>query len=206
MKANKISRKTAALALALADPSVRSEGQRLLLLVPGSLAKIAAQAGCKSKQSVLNWRTGERKPNAPERAKLSLTLGIPVRTWALRPGTATAPDAPDAAVAAGGGLVDMPAPPANTLEHCLALLRVISNERSQPGLLASERVKLADAEARILALRHRLEGERELEDPQRLFRHPPFARFRTALLAALKSHPLADAEVRAELARIGDTQ
>lgn len=76
---------------------VKSEGQRLLMELPGSLATIAEEMGAKSPQVVHNWRNGYKVPNAAARAALQDVFGIPTRAWAigpLRPGGALPPAPP----------------------------------------------------------------------------------------------------------------
>lgn len=178
-------------------PVMRSEGQRMLLHVTGSLKAIADAAGCKSPQSVYDWRTGRKAPGPEARAKMFAAFGIPVRTWSMRPGgessTSTALAVDDASTS-----TDAPVP--TTLEHCMQLLRVISLERRQPDLLASERVKLAQAEAQILALRHRLECEAQLSEDRFVREHPAWARMKRVLVKALVAHPAAAQAVADALA------
>ena len=62
----------------------RSEGQRLLAAVPGSLAKLGAAAGV-SRQLVSYWKRGEKLPTPANRAKLQKAFGIDPAAWDRRP-------------------------------------------------------------------------------------------------------------------------
>jgi transcriptional regulator with XRE-family HTH domain len=162
----------------------------MFLHVTGSLAAIAKAISVKSPQSIADWRNGTKTPSPDYRAAIEGAFGIPARAWSLRAGTAA--DAPpgDAEPA------DPSAPPPSTLEDCLALLATIRRDRQQAGLMASERVKLADAEARILALRARLESATELSEDRYVRDHPSWRRLEDAIIAALEPHPAAAKAVR----------
>lgn len=62
--------------------------------------------------------------------------------------------------------------PASTLEECKALLSDLRAYRSQPGLLPRDQLRYADCEARILALRARLERDVELSEERYVREHP----------------------------------
>jgi transcriptional regulator with XRE-family HTH domain len=135
-------------------PVLRSEGQRMLLHVSGSLLAIAKAIGVKSPQTVLYWRNGRSIPSPELRAQIQVALGIPIQAWTTRPaGERTETPEP-----AGGPL------PQTSLDECLELLTVIRRDRHQPNLLPGERTKLVDAEARILKLRADLEMRAELSE------------------------------------------
>ena len=181
---------------------LRSEGQRMLLHVTGSLKAIAAAIGCKSPQSVHEWRTGRKSPGTEARAQMFAAFGIPPRAWETRPGG----DSTSALVTtASGGSPALAADdmPATTLEHCMQLLLVIWRERQRPDLLASERIKLTDAETRVLHLRDRLESKAELSEDRFVREHPAWLRLRRALVSALLAHPAAAKAVADALADLG---
>lgn len=73
-----------------------TEGQRLLLDAPESLAVIAKAVGA-SKQAVSYWRRGDKLPGDSAREALRVTYGIPVDAWDRAP----------------GGVSDRPSPPAD---------------------------------------------------------------------------------------------
>jgi transcriptional regulator with XRE-family HTH domain len=180
---------------------LRSEGQRMLLHVTGSLQAIAAEVSPNtSKQSVLDWRNGVRKPGPQARARIYAAFGIPPDAWMRRavmddvlpPQPAAEPDASLPAHIGG-----------TTLEDCLQLLAIIKRDRMSPGVLPSERVKLVDAEARILKLRSELESRTELSEDRYVREHPAWLRARNIISAALKDHPAAARAVADALERSG---
>lgn len=167
-------------------PVLRSEGQRMLLAVTGTLAAIAAEVGCRSVQTVADWKSGTKSPNPATRARIYTAFGIPARAWSIRPGGALDEPEPEQVSSPVPGIA---AP--STLDDCLALLAVIRRDRSQTGLMPSERVKLAAAEARILQLRAQLEQAAEFAESRYVSSHPSWLRLRRALVEALEPHPLA---------------
>lgn len=184
------------LAVHSATPVVRSQGQAMLLQVTGSLAAIGEEVGT-SAQSVHEWRTGRKKPSAQARERIEEAFGIPRKAWAALPGASSS----ELATAAPAELVDESAP-SSSLEHCRQLLDTIRRERMQAGLLPSERVKLATAEAQILALQARLEQAAELSEDRYVREHPTYHKLRSALVAALVPHPAAAQAVAAALAKL----
>gem|GEM_PF-6475879 len=90
----------------------------------------------------------------------------------------------------------------DTLEHARELLAMLRALRTRPGLAPSELLKLADTEARNLALQHRLEKERELQEDRIVRQHPMWARIRRTIVKALEKHPAAARLVTAELEAI----
>lgn len=165
--------------------TVRSEGQRLFMAIPGSLATIAAELGQRSPQAVLNWRNGSR-PSEAARARIWNVYGIPPRAWSVRPG-ALEDEPPRSEVRPSSA----PKPHPSALEDCLALLAVVREDRNQRGLLPSERVKLTSAEAQILTLRAKLEQSAEFAEARYVTEHPSWLKLRRAILVALEPHPLA---------------
>jgi hypothetical protein len=179
---------SAAPPLAAVPAVLRSEGQRMFLAVTGTLQAIANEVGCKSPQTVANWREGTKDPSPQMRRALWETFGIPEHAWSRRPGASLETEAPPSALEVSQS--EAPRGHPSTLEDCLALLSVIREDRMQRGLLPGERVKLADAEARILALRSRLEQAAELSEARYVLEHPAWLRVRRAILKALEAHPL----------------
>lgn len=162
------------------------------MCVPASLAVIAA-AVQGSKQAVSFWRTGKKKPGPEARAKLEAAYGIPAISWGQRP-SGRASSAPPAAAE----VTDEPAAP-STMEGVEALLKLIRADRGRDGILASERVKLADAETRLLSLKHRLEKEAELLEDRIVKQHPMWARIQAAVGDTLVRFPEAALAVAAKL-------
>jgi hypothetical protein len=85
------------------------------------------------------------------------------------------------------------------MEGVETLLAVIREARERPGLLASEQVKLADAETRLLSLRHRLEKESELAEDRVVYQHPKWIRIRAVLGDTLVKWPEAARAVASAL-------
>lgn len=183
-------------------PVLRSEGQRMLLHVTGSLAAIANEIGARSPQSVLDWRNGKRSPAIEARAAMQAAFGIPIEAWTRLPHTLDA--ANDSMPAAPPLMNDPNAPLPSTLDSCIRLLLTIQRDSVAPGLLPGERVKLVDAEARILKLRADLEQRAELSEDRYVRDHPAWLRCKKALAQALLPFPeaaraVADALDRLEL-------
>lgn len=163
------------------------------MCVPASLAAIAAKVQS-SKQAVGCWRTGKKKPGPEARAKLDAAYGIPAISWGQRPSGRTSSAPP----AAADETTDEPAAP-STMEGVEALLKLIRADRGRDGILASERVKLADAETRLLSLKHRLEKEAELLEDRIVKQHPMWARIQAAIGDTLVRWPEAALAVAAKL-------
>lgn len=164
---------------------MRTEGQRMLLAVTGSLAAIAGEIGGKP-QTVHAWKTGAKLPSAQARTRMQEAFGIPAKAWTVRPG------------GTGGALesteeqppVDAAALP-STMEHCLSLLVVIQRLRNQPGLMPSELNKLIDTESRLLQQRARFEEIAKFAEARYVSEHPAWIRLKRVILKALEPHPLA---------------
>jgi transcriptional regulator with XRE-family HTH domain len=178
-------------------PPPTTEGQRLLRRVRGSLAQLAKQVGAKSPQSVNDWKRGDKTPNVDARKRIEAAWGIPATAWSTQVST-------PAAVAAVSE-APPPAPPANDnksitpLQNCMQLLDAYREARAQPNLVPAERVRLADAEGRMLALRMKLEREAELSEDRFVRKHPGWKRTRGLIVKALAKHPAALAELKAVL-------
>lgn len=152
--------------------SIRSEGQRLLIERGGSLEDIALATGC-SRQAALFWRSGAKVPSDATRERLREAFDIPVTAWGVKPGGKPPVAARESA------------PPSGTptsLEDCLALHRVIRRARNGENLTTAERVRLADTEARVLAIRQRLENEAQLLEDRFVRDHPAWQRLRAVII------------------------
>lgn len=172
-------------------PVLRTEGQRMLLHVSGSLAAIAKAIGVKSPQTVLHWRNGRSIPGPEVRAQMQVVLGIPIQAWTKRPADQEPPDEPT--------VDDLPK---TSLHECMELLTVIRKDRNQPHLLPGERSKLVDAEARILKLRADLEARAELSEDRYVREHPAWLRVRNELARVLAPFPEAARAVAEALERL----
>ena len=172
--------------------SIRSEGQRLLIERGGSLEDIAVATGC-SRQAALFWRSGAKVPSDATRERLREAFDIPVTAWGVKPG-----GKPPAARESAPPLSGTP----TSLEDCLALHRVIRRARNGENLTTAERVRLADTEARVLAIRHRLEAEAQLLEDRFVREHPGWQRLKAALTTAVAGCPRCSKLLLAELTRL----
>lgn len=168
----------------------------MLLHVSGSLQAIANEIGARSAQSVLDWRNGKRMPAIEARAAMASAFGIPIEAWSMLPA------ADGASSSATTVLQDPNAPLPSTLDACMQLLQIIQRDRNSAGLLPAERVKLADAEARILKLRAELERHAELSEDRYVRDHPAWHRVRKAVAQALLPYPEAARAVADALERL----
>lgn len=176
---------------------IRTEGQRMLLHVLGSLEAIAAELEVKSPQSVLNWRSGARMPSQEARAKMYAAFGIPIDAWDRKP--FELPVQPDAPVVEA---FDPDKPAASTLDECRALIAVTKRARLQGSVSTSEMVKLASAEASLLKLRAELEQRAELSEDRYVREHPAWLRCKREISRALMPYPEAARAVAEVLMRL----
>ncbi|MBZ0120873.1 MAG: hypothetical protein K8H88_28015 [Sandaracinaceae bacterium] len=161
---------------------VRSEGQRLLQAVPASHAEIAAALGT-TKQAVSYWRRGNKTPDLANRLVLRDRYGIAPDAWEQLPSTAAA-----GAPAAAAPPMPVRTGSETTLDE--VELQLAQLHQIQAGsLIASERVRLADAVGKLLALKARLERERELIEDRIVREHPVWKRIRERLTATLRPFP-----------------
>lgn len=178
---------------------IRSEGQRLLLDIPGTLLAIARQLGSNAPQTVLNWREGTTRPGERMRAQLYAVFGIPPDAWTRKPTGGVRPVGqvtPGAAGAPGG-------PPPSTLDDVLLLLDLARFDVAQPNLVAAERSRLLLATSRLLAQREQLERAAELAEDRYVREHPAWHRLRAAIVRALVPYPAAAKAVLDALAELG---
>lgn len=164
----------------------------MLLGVKGSLSAIARAVGAKSMQSPLDWRNGVKVPTSAMRAQLYAVYKIAPESWGQMPHTTGHAEPPVAIVAANGST------PSN-LEDCMSMLIAIRRQRDRPGLLAAESTKLVDTEVKVMALRARLEREKELLEDRIVREHPEWLRLRRVLVRILSAHPAAAKAVLEEL-------
>lgn len=175
---------------------VKTEGQRLLQLVPGTLATIGQQLGGTPRSMVCMWRKGSKRPTKSARAQLEAVFGIPVRAWYMLPGGAPPVEPPEPpepvapAVPAVELAVDQRGGP-STLAYVRGLLAVVQRDRSQPDILPMERARLANVEKNILALHAKVEEAAQLAEARYVLEHPSWLRLRRTIVSALEPHPLA---------------
>lgn len=182
----------------------RSEGQRLLLGVKASLAEIARAAGCSSKQTVANWRTGEKVPGPANRDGLRKAFGIPLDAWDRPPAGAAALPRPPALPGTVAGLAASIAALPTTREGARELLAFVKQRRGIEGLPSAEYVQLAGKERDALALCHTIEQAEALTEDRVVREHPRWRAMRGAILKALTPWPDALAAVAAALEALGD--
>ncbi len=188
-------------------PPAPSEGCRVFRerIADQSLAHVAREIGSKNKTNVNDVLHGYKQPSLAMRASIEVVYAIPRDAWARYPEppaqsvAAVAPPAPAPANGKGHTLAPAAAPdvgpPLPTLDHCLEVLRGIRQARSAPDLVSSERVKLAEAETKVLALRARLEMQSELSEHRIVRAHPEWHRIKRLLARALRPHPAAMRDV-----------
>lgn len=174
------------------DPKrIRTEGQRLLQLVTGSLQQIGESIGA-TKQAVALWRDGARVPEERWRRKLHAAFDIPPDAWGRVPGEAEPEPEPEP---------DDGREP-SALDDVARLLKILREQLRKPTLLARERAQLADAFARALAQKERLERAREMLEDRVIRDHPKWQRLKAVIIEALIPHPLAARDVEAAIARV----
>lgn len=176
---------------------VRSEGQRQLVELGGSLSDIADVVGC-TRQAVHQWRLGDLTPSTVMRGKLFAAFGIPAVAWGRQPGDDLNEPAqpPPAAPPAPEGPLDAAA-------ECQALHASIRSARSRGGLTTAELIRLTDSETRLLTLRHRMEREAEMLEDRIIREHPKWALVKTTLMRAVAVCPSCTKRLLAELSRLG---
>jgi hypothetical protein len=166
-----------------AEPSgdaclARTEGQRLLLAVSGSLQQIGSSIGA-TKQAVALWRTGARTPEERWRRKLYAVHRIPLDAWDRVPNSAPAVE----------WFPDTEGREPSALEDCTRLLALLRSQLNRPDLLARERTQLGDAFARALAQKERLEKAREMTETRTIREHPEWKRLKRLIIEALLLYP-----------------
>lgn len=164
--------------------TVRSDGQRLLMAVPLSLAKVAAAIGA-SKATVGDWRTGNKVPGPAFRAALEKAYGIPVASWGEAPSGVPAADVPTKAPRRA----EQPPAAPSTLQDVETLLGSVKTALANDKLLSSERVRLTDSQTRLLSLKHKLERDQETQEDSLVRFNPHWLRIRTVLTETLAPFP-----------------
>lgn len=182
-----------------AGSAVHTEGQRLFLLVPGSLASVAERVGCSSKQTVANWRAGTKSPGPAMRSAIERAYGIPVSAWERPPESDARPAPPSRKESplSGGERA-----PAQTMDEVLDLLKFVRKQMDEAASVY-DRAKWAREYSAALSLKHRLERSQELLEDAIVRRHPMWRRIKGALLKALERHPEALRDVADALAEVG---
>lgn len=170
-------------------PKSKTEGQKRLLDVDGTEAELAAKLGCGS-AIIGHWRRGRRVPGKAHRHKIELLFGIARRAWDVAPGTELA--TPQSAASASSEDVD-------TLTITKTQIDAILDGLKNEALTDAAAAKLRDTMAKLLALRARLERDREMAEDRAVREHPAWTRTKAAILRALKPYPEAAAAVAESL-------
>jgi hypothetical protein len=204
--------------------ALRSEGQRLLIAVndTATTRQIASSCGV-THQVVAEWLGGRKVPRPENRAGLWNAYSIPAPSWGRLPlgSPASTPQLDAGEHANGNGHAPTnghatpatPAPPStaapssgaapSSVDDARVLLGQIRARATAADLLPSDAVRLADSEAKILALLHRMQRDADLLEDRIVREHPAWQRTRAALTRVLARHPLAAAEVADELEKLG---
>lgn len=198
----------------------RSEGQRLLVAIPGSSADIGRKVGV-TKQVVACWRRGSKMPSDAVRSKLEAVYRIPVAAWDRAPGVGAEPPPPQAApsssptghargllagaaeVLRAAGRMDLAAAvdaaaPARRLDREIAYLEELAHD---PELAPTVRVRYQVELDKLLVEAERRD-ERERERAESLVTDPRVARILTAVLEAIAPHREAFDAAEAALAKL----
>lgn len=170
----------------------RTEGQRALQLVPGSLSVIAGTIGV-DKGTVSRWRAGEKLPTPAARSKLHAAYAIEPSAWDRAPlGASKTAPAREAATSDVGTR--------STLDETLDAIDQVKTLLSDATIAASERKGLLDNLSKLLALRSRLEEKAELLEARIVREHPRWIAIRRGLADVLRPHPQAAEAVASWLA------
>lgn len=189
----------------------RTEGERMLRERKNrsrlSLDTMARDIGV-TRAGVHKWLFGETRPGPSSRSAIFGRYEIPVDAWDVacdgaaftkgggadvtypRPPPPAAPaPAPVAPDSTSQSLTVAAGPPPSSLDDCLAVLAQIRKQRNRDDIVASERVKLATSEVRLLQLRARLERDAERSEARIVYEHPTWKRMRHLIRVTLAKHP-----------------
>lgn len=175
-----------------------SEGQRLFCLVEGTETELADKIACAS-ALIGHWRRGKRIPSDKQKHRLELLFGIPRRAWDIAPG-ARVPEQKKKEVSEDNELISQ-ANELDTLSITNLQIDEILNALKNDDLSDSAQAKLRDTLAKSLALRTRLERDRELLEDRIVREHPGWLKLKHLILNALKPYPTA---VKSVIEAIGD--
>jgi transcriptional regulator with XRE-family HTH domain len=174
---------------------IRSEGQRMLLDVPGSLSQIGKAVGA-SKQSIAQWRDGLYVPDDRYRRALASHFGIPFSAW----GAAEEPE-PELELDDDTDDEELEGT-ASALRDYERLIKLLRTQLKNGKLTPRERAQLTDAFSRALTQKTRLERDREMLEDRTIRDHPKWQRLKKAIIEALLPHPAAARDVEAAVQRI----
>jgi transcriptional regulator with XRE-family HTH domain len=172
----------------------RSEGQRLLRLVPGSLSAIATKVGA-DKGTVSRWRSGEKVPAEGLRLRLQTECGIDPAAWDRRP-LGYGPPVPEPSAAPPDSQLG------TTLEETLWAMALIKKQLSVGDLTSSDRKSLTDNYTKLLAVRGREEARVEGFEARVVRDHPMWRSIVRGLPDVLRPWPDAATAVLAWLGEL----
>jgi len=164
-----------------------TEGQRLFCLVEGTEVELADKIACAS-ALIGHWRRGRRMPSDKQKKRLELLFGIPRRAWDIGPGATIEPKEkkPERSET-------LEAPSRSTEMDTLAITNMqideILESLEDESITDSAKAKLRDTLAKALALRTRLERDRELLEDRVIREHPGWVKLKKSILTALKPYP-----------------
>lgn len=173
--------------------AARSEGQRLLQLVTGSLAQIGEACGT-SKQAVKMWRDGVRTPEPKFRRSLADAYKIPPASWDRVPNSYGSGDEDDDQ---GDGGEEPTA-----LEENARRLKRLRRRAADPNLLPREHLLYEDAIQRSVTLKAKLEREAAMLETRTIRDHPGWKSLKRLIIDALLPHPAASKAVEEALTRV----
>jgi len=162
-----------------------TEGRRLLRELEGSNAGIAEKLGC-SKALVGHWRLGTRLPSDAHKEKMELLFGIPRRSWDVKPNAKLHTSTPSTVVLTratseeGGD---------DTMRITTGQINTILMTLKGDELTDSAAAKMRDTLQKLLALRARMERDRDLLEDKVVREHPEWVRIKAVIVAALKPYP-----------------
>jgi len=167
-----------------------TEGQRLFCLVEGTEVELADKIACAS-ALIGHWRRGRRTPSEKQRHRLELLFGIPRRAWDIGPGLPVperkqptkeaTEDTEPASVSRAKDLDTL----AITNMQIDEILDALDNE----NITDTAQARLRDTLSKSLALRTRLERDRELLEDRIVREHPSWLKLKKDILSALREYP-----------------
>jgi hypothetical protein len=141
-----------------------------------------------SRNAINDWLHGAKRPARTMRARIRVIYGIPDDCWMRVPFTEDPPTPTQPDMPPQRPPIDRASQP-STLDDCLDMLAALREQRRRSDLISSDRVKLADTEAKVLALRAKLELQVELQEDRLVRTHPAWLKMKRDLLRALKPYP-----------------
>jgi len=168
-------------------PGPKTEGQRQFQLIEGTEAELADKVAC-AMALIGHWRRGVRIPSDKHKKRLDLLFGIPPRAWDVEPGANLVepkkePRSRSKLASRAKGL--------DTLGITKLQIDDILDALDDEDLTDGASAKLRDTLAKALALRTRLERDRELLEDRFVREHPEWLKLKTNIIKALEPHPKA---------------